>query len=231
MKAGLFVCDHVRQEDQAQFGDYPDMFADLFPEFEWVLYDAYNGQFPDNLDECDVYMATGSAHSVYEDIDWIHQLKKVIAELYEQQKIFVGFCFGHQLIGAALGGKVKKSPNGWCVGVHEFEIIKHESWMTPESDQVNLLMMCQDQIVDLPANTKVLGSAKICPNGIIQVGQTFLGIQGHPEYSAAYDQLLMENRVGRMGEEIVEAGIKSFEKPIHVEIVKEWMLQFIENVK
>lgn len=229
MKAGLFVCDHMAPKDQAQFGDYSDMFAHLFPEFDWVFYDVYNGHFPDNLHECDVYMATGSSHSVYEDIDWILQLKKVIAELYLHQKIFIGLCFGHQLIGEALGGKVEQSENGWCVGVHKFEIVETESWMKPEANQVNLLMMCQDQIVDLPANSKVLGSAKKCPNGIIQVGQTFLGIQGHPEYSTAYDQLLMENRVGRIGKEIVDAGIKSFEQPIHVSVIQEWMVNFINK--
>ena len=121
MKAGLFVCDHVQLKYQNLFGDYPDMFAQLLPEFEFQFYDVYNGQFPESLDECDLYMATGSSHSVYENLDWIIKLKKVIRDIYDQNKIFIGFCFGHQLIGEALGGKVAKSPNGWCVGVHEFE--------------------------------------------------------------------------------------------------------------
>ncbi len=46
------------------------MFEKLFPEFDWVVYDVYNDHFPNDLNECDVYMATGSSHSVYEDIDW-----------------------------------------------------------------------------------------------------------------------------------------------------------------
>ena len=124
MQVGLFICDHVKPQYRDQFGDYPDMFMRLFPGFDFKLYDVCSGQFPERLDECDLYMATGSSHSVYEDIDWIHQLKEVIREIYKQQKYFIGFCFGHQLMGEALGGKVEKSEKGWCVGVHEFKIQK-----------------------------------------------------------------------------------------------------------
>ena len=61
---GLFLCDHVNPEYREEHGNYPQMFQDLFPEFEFRYYDAINGHFPDDLDACDAYMATGSRHSV-----------------------------------------------------------------------------------------------------------------------------------------------------------------------
>lgn len=227
MKAGLLVCDHVKAEYQGQFGDYPEMFARLFPTFEWVLYDVYNGHFPQDLDDCDVYMATGSKHSVYEDLAWIVQLKQLIAQLYQQEKYFVGYCFGHQLIGASLGGKVGKSPNGWCVGVHQFEICVHEKWMVPDRKEVNLLMMCQDQILQLPHSAIVLAKSEMCPAAIIRVGKHFLGIQAHPEFSKEYDEMLMETRMNKMGDKVAERGIQSLGMSIHPDVLHQWIVQFL----
>lgn len=227
MKAGLFVCDHVQLKYQNQFGDYPDMFARLFPEFEFILYDVYNGHFPKNLTECDLYMATGSSHSAYEDLYWINTMKQLIRDIYDQDRYFIGFCFGHQLIGEALGGKVEKSPNGWCIGVHEFDVPEQKEWMQPPQQSVNLLMMCQDQIIQLPKNATVLAGNKKCPTGMIQVGQKILGIQAHPEFSKEYDQILMENRIVRMGHELVKQGIESLEKPVHQKLIHDWVLHFL----
>ncbi|MGB0932349.1 MAG: glutamine amidotransferase-related protein, partial [Chitinophagales bacterium] len=51
----------------------------------------------------------------------------------------LGICYGAQLIGHLLGGKVAKSPKGWCVGVHEFEITTLKKWMQPMQSPLNLL--------------------------------------------------------------------------------------------
>ena len=225
MRAGLFICDHVKPEYREEFGDYPDMFIRLFPEFEFQLYDVCNGQFPVHLDECDLYMATGSSRSVYENLDWIKRLKEIVRTLYEKQKYFIGFCFGHQLMGEALGGKVEKSPKGWCVGVHEFEIQKQKDWMQPFQNQLNLLMMCQDQVVQLPEGAEVLAGNPMCEVGMFQVGETMLGIQAHPEFSKAYDRTLMELREERMGAETVAAGVASLEKDLHVGLLHQWITE------
>lgn len=227
MKAGLLICDHVDSAYQAEFGDYPAKFANLFPEFEFVHYDVSQGVFPENLDECEVYLATGSRFSVYDEIDWIKQLLELVREIYRQDKYFMGFCFGHQLIGHALGGTVAKSPNGWCVGAHTFEIKQTASWMHPSPPSFNILMLCQDQIAVLPENTTVLAGDEKCPVGMIQVGEKFLGIQGHPEFSKAYDQLMIERRVDRMGEKVVAEGIASLEKEVHTQLMHDWFLQFL----
>ncbi len=68
------------------------------------------------------------------------------------------------MIGAALGGVVKKAETGWCIGVHEFEILKHEPRMIPWLQNANLLIMCQDQVVELPPDTTILALEIIRPN-------------------------------------------------------------------
>ena len=229
MQIGLFICDHVAPSYQKEFGDYPDMFAKLFPEFEFRLYDVVNGVFPKTVDECEVYMATGSKHSVYEKIDWIEQLKIFIKEIYLDQKYFIGFCFGHQLMGEALGGRVAKAPTGWCVGVHQFDIYKKENWMHPFIPTMNLLMMCQDQVLEMPPDSVHLAGNAACPIAMYRVGRTMLGIQAHPEFSKAYDQLLMEKRIARMGEELVEKGIKSLTLDLHQRLFRDWVRGFLKE--
>lgn len=229
MTIGLLVCDHIDLEYQKEFGDFPDLFMDLFPEAEFILYDVCKGKFPDTLDDCDVYMATGSRHSVYEDLDWIIQLKELIRRLYQEKKYFVGFCFGHQLIGEALGGKVEKSSQGWCIGVHSFDLITSAEWMQPPQDSFNLLMSCQDQIKILPQDAKVLAGNEKCPIAMLQVGGRMLGIQAHPEFSKEYVQLLMELRVDRIGKEQVEQGVQSLQKTIDQELIYHWILEFLKK--
>lgn len=227
MKTGLLICDHINPEYKDEFGDYPDMFKALFPEFDWRLYDVCNGEFPKNINECGVYFTTGSRHSVYEEIDWILRLRGFVRVLYKEQVPYVGMCFGHQMLGEALGGKVMKAEQGWCVGVQSFEMTEKADWMTPYEDNINLVMMCQDQIKVLPQEAKVLASNKMCPAGMIQVGEKMLGIQAHLEFPKAYDEALMKARIERMGEDVVAKGIESLAMPVSVKTVRNWVLNFL----
>ncbi len=229
MTAGLLICDYVLPEWQAKYGAYSDMFTQLFPEFNWRFYEVQKDQYPEDLEECDIYFATGSRHAAYDDLPWIPPLEAFIRKLHDQKRYFVGVCFGHQLMGAALGGTVKKAEQGWCVGVHTFDLKIKKRWMKPYQNPIHLLMMCQDQIVVLPPDSEVLASSSLCPYGMIQVGETMLGIQAHPEFSKAYDQQLMEARRQRMGNAVVDAGILSLQLKVHDSVFKQWVLAFLSD--
>ncbi len=229
MKVGLLVCDAVRPEYREDFGDYPSMFQTLFPKYEFISYRVRKGEFPENVMDCDVYMSTGSSHSVYEDHEWIQQTKAFIRKIYEANRYFIGFCFGHQLMAEALGGKVAKADIGWCVGIHEFEIAQIKHWMRPAKTTVNFLMMCQDQVMEVPPNTFILGGNEACPNAILQVGERFLSVQSHPEFTKKYNQTLMEGRVERIGAEKVVKGVASLEKPMDVPLFRQWVAAFLEK--
>jgi len=225
MKIGLLLCDHIQKE----FPDYPELFMALLPNYDYELFDVCNGTFPHSANICDAWLITGSKYSVYDELDWIIWLKGFVREIESADKHCIGVCFGHQMLGEAMGGKVKKSENGWCVGVHQFEAIKNENWMVPFQHDVNLLMSCQDQIQVLPPNSTVIAKATNCPVGIIRIGKRMLGIQGHPEFSADYVKFLMMDRTNRIGERVVKKGVESLSIPLQNSIVAHWIEHFLED--
>lgn len=231
MKIGLLECDHVRDELRYIAGDYREMFPALFgqvaSDWEFVFYDVCNGHFPLSVHECAVYICTGSKNSVYDDEPWIIRLKQFVREISHSDQLFIGICFGHQLLGEAMGGKVDKSAMGWCVGVHTFELVEVETWMDPLQSRFNLLMMCQDQVLYLPQDAVLLARTQSCPNAMFRVGNNMLGIQAHPEFSKAYNQALMELRTERIGVERVKAGVVSLQVPTDERIIAEWIRKFV----
>lgn len=232
MKIGLLECDHVLEKYRPVAGDYRNMFPALFPGLDFTLFDVCNNQSPASVDDCDAWLCTGSKYSVYDDIDWIRQLKVFVKELYESGKPFVGVCFGHQMLGEALGGKVQRAAVGWCVGAHTFEVTRRESWMTPFRPAFDLLMLCQDQVQVLPENSTVLARAADCPIGMFRVGEHMLGIQAHPEFAPAYLEAVLPDRIGRVGVEKTERALQSLDRPLQRKLIAGWVEQFFrEKVK
>jgi len=229
LKVGLLICDHVQAKYVDDFGDYNDMFAKLFPSIEFENYDVCKGDFPIDLNDCDFYMCTGSKYSVYENLDWITKLKTFISELYQKKKYFIGFCFGHQLIAEALDGKVERAQVGWCVGNHQFEMVEKTSWMVPALSNLNMLMSCQDQILELPNESVVLATNDFCPNAMILVGERFLGFQGHPEFTPKYSKLLIESRIDQIGKTKALHGLKSLGNKLNNHEIQSWILNFIDE--
>lgn len=225
MKLGLLACDHIQKD----FPDYPKLFNDLLPQYSFEIFNVCDGVFPNSAADYDAWIITGSKFSVYDEIDWIIKLKDFVRAIFIADKHCIGVCFGHQMLGEAMGGVVKKSDNGWCVGVHEFNIIGTEDWMKPNQSKVNLLMSCQDQIQILPKNSKVLAQSPMCPVGIIKIGDKMLGIQGHPEFSADYVMSLMSDRSNRIGEQTVRAGMESLMIPTQNSVLAEWISNFINQ--
>jgi GMP synthase-like glutamine amidotransferase len=229
MKVGLLECDHVREDLLHIAGDYRQMFADLFarhaPELELVNFDVRNGQFPASVDACEAFVCTGSRFSAYDTDDWIRELKGFLRNLRESEKPFVGICFGHQMLAEALGGRVEKAAQGWGIGVHSLNILKQESWMQPEKSSCGIQYTHADQVVRLPEDSVLLGESDHCPVAMFSVGETMLGIQGHPEFPAVYAEALVRGRTKLIGEEKVNAA--DFHATTDEAIITNWLAKFL----
>ena len=229
MKVGLLECDHVAEDLRHIAGDYRQMFTDLFqrhaPQIELKYFDVRNGDFPDSPDDCEAYLCTGSRFSVYDDEGWIHELKDFVRQLRGADKPYVGICFGHQMLAEALDGKVRPAPQGWGIGVHGLNLVKMESWMQPEQASCGIQYTHRDQVRQLPENSVVLGESDHCPVAMFRVGDKMLGIQGHPEFPAAYAEALIRKRTGLIGAEVVNAA--KFTAPTDEAIITNWLTKFL----
>jgi GMP synthase-like glutamine amidotransferase len=227
MTIGLLQCDHVADEFFGIAGDYDEMFRKWLPA-DWRVYDLTAGQFP-APDACDAWVATGSRESVYDEIPWVHRFADLVRQIHAADVPFLGVCFGHQMMGHALGGKVSKSERGWGVGVHEFRICAREPWMSPSLDTVSLLMSCQDQVDVVPPGSVVLASNAHCPVAIFRCGR-MLGIQGHPEWEPEYAAALLKRRRDRIGAERSDAALASLTRPRNSVELSGWARQWLAGL-
>jgi GMP synthase-like glutamine amidotransferase len=233
MNIGLLLCDDVSSRFRHIAGGYQDMFDALLrphvPDLEFTCYDVRNGEVPASPDAHDVYLCTGSRHSVYDELDWIEALKAFVRDVHDNGKAFVGICFGHQVLAEALGGEVKKAEQGWGIGVLDMDIVKLEPWMQPQQPNCRLQYMHGDQVRRLPPESTVLAVAAHCEVAMFKVGETMLGIEGHPEFPAAYEQALLETRRERIGAEPVDKALASLSTPTDQEVAGRWIANFIER--
>lgn len=121
----------------AKYGRYGAVFAHLFrqacaPEplesqlalsSHDVVGDPASYPDPETLD---AVLITGSKHSAFEDDDWILRLVAYTKRLLEQPADrpdgrppvrVIGVCFGHQIVGRAMGAPVGRSDRGWELSV------------------------------------------------------------------------------------------------------------------
>lgn len=233
VKIGILQCDDVPSALIADHPNYPQQIARLFgeqaPDWGYEVYAAHRGQLPKHVDKCDAFITTGSRYGVNDDQAWIVELSKFVNKLYEAQVPLIGICFGHQLMAKALGGVVTDFAGGWGVGLSKNQIVKTKSWMTPADQRLDLLVSHKDQVITPPRNSEVLASSQFCQYFMLQYGDRFVSVQGHPEFSQKYCRQLMELRRSSIQEKRVEQGIRSLDRVPDRALFATWMVNFLEQ--
>ncbi len=229
MKVGILETGAPPGDLAAAFGDYGAMFEHLLGEtaFEWVHFNVQAGELPTAPNACEGYLITGSACGVYDPEPWIGRTEQFVTSA-KGRAAMVGVCFGHQLLAQAFGGKVVKSPKGWGVGLHRYEVIERRSWMD-EAPSISAAASHQDQVVEAPPNTTVLAASQFTPLGMLAYDdQPALSIQLHPEFEPAYAKALIElRRGGRYGHAQADAAIASLDEPDDRDRLGRWIGRFL----
>ena len=158
------------------------------------IYRVYSGEFPEDVNECSIWLITGSPASVYDDLDWVNRLTNFTGEILRSQGKLIGICFGHQMIAHAAGGKVERSSKGWGLGVREFDVYVPvlQKYL---GQKCSLYFSHRDQVVEVPSGAKILGGDAFCPVQIMALGERVISFQGHPEF----DYNFMRGRLERIG--------------------------------
>lgn len=232
MRIGILQCDDVVTSLQPLYGNYPQMFAEQLraqlPECELPVYRVLDGELPGSHDECDAWLITGSRFGVNDGLPWIDALCGFVRTLWEHQRPLIGICFGHQLMARALGGTVRQSERGWGVGLSFNQVIERKDWMQPFQAHLDLLVSHQDQVVILPPQAQVLASSEFCPYYLIQYGDCFLSVQGHPEFCKDYCRDLMNLREGVLPPARLRAGRASLSADADSDLMMAWIVRFLQ---
>ena len=203
MKIGILRTGDVNPALTSSYGEYPDMFARMLhgidPTLEFLTIDLLSGELPDNPQQADGWLITGSRHGVYDDLDWIEPVKAFLRQALADKVPVVGVCFGHQILAEAMGGKVVKSDKGWGLGPHNYKASGAPDWMGSLAQDWSGHAVHQDQVVELPPNSTVMASSDFCNYAALAYGDVqaplAISVQPHPEFSDAFVSDLIDVRL------------------------------------
>ncbi|PZU68651.1 type 1 glutamine amidotransferase [Sphingobium sp.] len=230
VKIALLKADYVNADLIPEHGDLPDMFSryldTAFPNVskQMDVYDIRHEALPDAA-AYDLLIISGSRFSVNDADPWLSRLFAFIRDVSETGPPLVGFCFGHQALATALGGRVGATPVGWNVGLWPVEITAPAPWMNPARPAFLALFNHREQVLDLPHAAVVHASSPRCPVQMFSYHDRILGMQFHPEYMVGYQEAIMAVPKG-LSREIFEDAISRNRDPRTDQHVGHWIAAF-----
>lgn len=230
-RLAILDCEHINEviQDCPEFGQM--MVSSLksvgfCPEFE--IFDTKRGDLPTSVSDFAGYIIMGSLSGAYDKDLWIYDLGNFIKDTADNSDSkLVGICFGHQMIGHSLGGRVTKAPQGWGIGCQPL-YLRQENFPIPLPAKVNVMFSHGDQIIDLPYGAQVLGHADHCPHAAICIENRILGLQCHPEFSPAFMQKIIRKNTPHFGLETTTKALGSLntspDNRLILEVIRDFLL-------
>jgi GMP synthase-like glutamine amidotransferase len=225
MTIGILLCGDIPATLQAEFGPYSGMIRRLLGSRSATVFDVQNGQLPRSISTCEAYVITGSSAGVYDGLPWINDLMAFLRNARGGSKL-IGICFGHQAMAQAFGGSVIKSPKGWGIGLHRYELHARPRWMDDDA-AVAVPASHQDQVVTLPSDSRVIATSEFTPYAGLDYGGA-ISFQFHPEFSPAFATALIEANRDRYGA-LATSAIQSHFEPDDCARIGRWIGRFLDS--
>ena len=134
--------------------------------------------------DADGFIMTGSSSSVTERTPWMLRTEELIRNIADAGTPLFGICFGHQMVGQALGGRVAKNPRGREIGSVEVRVLRHEPRdpiLEGIGDRFRVNGTHVDSVVELPPGARVLAETDLEPYAAFAIGDAIKCVQFHPE--------------------------------------------------
>nr|GLL28607.1 gamma-glutamyl peptidase 5-like [Ipomoea trifida] len=187
-KFAVLLCADDSEYVKKMYGGYFGVFLRMLAEEgeTWAVFRVARGEFPedDEIGEFDGFVITGSCNDAHGNDAWICKLLNLLNKLNSMKKKVLGICFGHQILGRAIGGKTGRATGGWDIGVTTVHLKKSKVFTSLKMPAfLNILEVHQDEIRELPPKAEILAWSIKTGIEMFRYGDHFMGIQGHPEYT------------------------------------------------
>lgn len=210
LRIAILECDTPLENANAKYGGYGGVFTALLrasakalgqpdkldPEtgLEISKWDVVNGEEYPNLEDIDAILMTGSRHNSFDDIPWINRLVEFTRKVLAQDRVrIIGVCFGHQILGRALGVKVGRNDAGWEISVCDVDLTEKGKELF-QRDKLRLQQMHRDIVFYYPPDVVPLGSSPCCAVQGMYSSRRFITVQGHPEFTEEIVSEILQSR-------------------------------------
>jgi GMP synthase-like glutamine amidotransferase len=171
--------------------EHPGIFRDFFAAdgIAWDAVELDAGEAIPSLAGYDALWVMGGPMDVWEEAEhpWLTAEKQAIREWVKTRgKPYMGLCLGHQLLGAALGGKVGKMPKAE-VGIHDINLTaagRTDPLFAGIGHPFQALQWHGAAVLEAPADAVILAESPVCANQAMRIGDCAYGLQYHTELTA-----------------------------------------------
>src|SRR5690606_36372204 len=105
-----------------------------------------------------------------------------------------GICFGHQLLGEALGGRVAPNPRGREIGTVDIVHLAEDPLFGGIEAEPHIVMTHLDSVVEKPPGAEVLAKSDLDPHAALRYSDVTWSVQYHPEMDAEIVGYYLEDR-------------------------------------
>ncbi len=156
------------------------------------------GERPAPPDRYSGVVITGSAASVYDEAPWSRWATGYTADAVRAGIPLLGVCYGHQLLGEAVGGRGTVRPAARPeVGYLDVELDRGDPLFDALPERFTSFLTHGDELRATPA-FEVWGRSALCPIQAIRVpGRPAWGVQFHNEYPPEEQLRLLRMRAAR----------------------------------
>lgn len=204
----IFKVGETFEDTKDQLGDFDDWVRNCVSRKDLTIktIDILKGEALPSFGSTMGVIITGSHAMVTEEHPWSIAVEEWIRQAVKYPIGILGICYGHQLLGKALGGKSDFNPNGKEIGtvtVFTNPNIKKDPLFkdAPATFKANVTHL--QSVLTLPEGAEALGYNSHDNHQIVRFGQHIWGVQFHPEY----DVQIMNAYIDEQRKDLMQMGI------------------------
>lgn len=194
-------------ETATKYGDFEEMTLrglDLDRALVSVTNAYRNEELPSPVN-CSGAVITGAHCMVTDELPWSLAIEDWIRTIIAADVPLLGICYGHQLLGRAMGGRVDYHPQGKEVGTFDIRLSsahRTDPLFGGLPRQFPVHATHSQSVLDLPAGAILLAENDFEPHHAFRIGRCAWGVQFHPEY----DSRIMRDYIEAQADSLTQAG-------------------------